>query len=283
MKVLGLVASPRKNGNSEILAKEMFAALPADVDKEMIRLTSLDIKLCNACYACLPAGSSCVIKDDLGFLLDKIKAADAVVIAAACYFLGPHTTIKTVNDRLVSVLADSAAFTGKRCVTAVVYGVRGWEGYAREAVNNFAGFLHLEVVGNMLVQAASPGEAVRPETLADARDLAGRLLSSAAADPALPGVIGCRQCGSSLLQLTPEGKARCVMCGSHGQLKTDSGGFVVDYAADNHVRFSRSGMEEHSRLLEAIKQRFIATRGELAQLRRPYSEQDWWVQPSRDK
>lgn len=281
MKVLGLVASPRKSGNSEILVKEMLAAMPADVEKEMIRLTSLDIKLCSACYACLPGGKCCVIKDDLEFLLDRIKAADAVVIAAACYFLGPHTTIKTINDRLVSVLAESAAFTGKRCVTAVTYGVPGWDGFARESVNNFARFLHLEVVGNMLVQAASPGEVVRPEILAEARELAGKLLSPAPSDPGLPGVITCRQCGSSLLQLTPDGQARCVMCGSHGQLKPVAGGFAIDYAPEGHIRFSPSGMEAHSRLLEEIKQQFIATRTELAQRRKPYSEFDWWVQPNR--
>jgi len=283
LKVLGLVASPRKSGNSEILVKEMLAAMPADVDKEMIRLTSLDIKLCSACYACLPKGNNCVIKDDLGFLLDKIKAADAVVIAAACYFLGPHTSIKTINDRLVAMLAESAAFSGKRCVTAVTYGIPGWEGYSREAVNNFARFLHLEVVGNMLVQAASPGEVVRPDILATARDLAARLLSTEAADPALPEVMCCRQCGSALLQLTPTGGVRCVMCGTHGRLTSADGGFAINYAADEHVRFSRSGMDEHTRLLETIKQKFIATRSELAQLRRPYSEHDWWVEPNRDK
>jgi multimeric flavodoxin WrbA len=283
LKVLGLVASPRKNGNSEILVKEMLAAMPADVDKEMIRLTSLDVKLCNACYACLPAEKCCVIKDDLDFLLDKIRAADAIVIAAACYFLGPHTSIKTINDRLVSVLAESAAYAGKRCVTVTTYGIPGWEGYAREAVNNFAGFLHLEVVGNMLVQAASPGEAVRPDILAKARNLAGRLLSGETADPSLPGVMCCRQCGSGLLQLTPAGGVRCVMCGTHGRLTAAAAGFAIDYAADEHVRFSRPGMDDHTRLLEAIKQKFIATRSELAQLRRPYSEYDWWVEPNRTK
>ncbi|MDR3561712.1 MAG: NAD(P)H-dependent oxidoreductase [Negativicutes bacterium] len=281
MKVLGLVASPRKNGNSEILVKEMLSALPADTEKEMIRLSSLDIKQCNACYACLPSEAGCIVKDDLAFLLDKIKTADAVIIAAACYFLGPHTSIKTINDRLISVLANAADYTGKKCVTAVTYGVPGWEGYAREAVNNFARFLHLEVQGDMLVNAASPGEAVRPEVLAAARELAGRLVDDGQADIEAPGVISCQGCGSSLLQLAPDGKVRCVMCGTEGMLKSAAGGFGIDFAAGGHLRFSPAGMDHHSRLLEDIKRQFIATRQELAQLRRPYSNMDWWVEPNR--
>ena len=59
MKVLGLVASPRNLGNSEILVKEMLASLPYTIEKEMIRLSALAIQPCKACYACLPDGWHC--------------------------------------------------------------------------------------------------------------------------------------------------------------------------------------------------------------------------------
>lgn len=280
MKVLGLVASPRRSGNSEILVKDMLAALPADVNKEMIRLTDLDIKPCKACYACLPKDNSCVIKDDLAFLLDYIKAADAVIIASACYFLGPHTSIKTVGDRLISVLGNGSDFAGKKCVTVVSYGIPGWEGYSRESVNNFARFLHLEVVGSMAVQAASPGEAVQGDVLTVARDLAGRLISPTSADTTKAGVHLCQGCGSSLLQLAPSGQLRCVMCGAQGKLKATAEGFDVEFT-EGHVRFSPEGMAEHSQLLTEIKQRYIANRGELFRRRKPYGEYDWWVEPTR--
>ncbi len=278
MKVLGLVASPRKLGNSEILTKEILAALPATVEKELIRLPDLDIQACKACYACLASDQECTIKDDdLGRLLAKIKAADAVVIASACYFLGPHTSIKIVNDRLISVLANTDAFAGKRCVTAVVYGIPGWEGYAREAVLNFARFLHLDVVGSMLVQAASPGEAVTPATLAEARRLAGRLLEGEA-DLSLPGVLTCERCGSSLLQVKPTGEVRCVMCDSHGRLTSEGGRTSVEFERREHYRFSSAGRDEHAQLLAEIRQRYLAGRGALYKSRKPYEEFDnWWA------
>lgn len=276
MRVLALVASHRKLGNSEILAKEILAALPADTEKEMIRLPDLDIGQCKACYACLPADKSCVIGDDLGFLLERIKAADAVIVAAACYFLGAHTSVKLVGDRGISILANADAFAGKRCVTVVSYGIVGWEGYAREAVLNFARFLHLDVVGSMLVRAASPGEAVRPEVLAEARALAGRLAGGGEAAVAVPGLLCCADCGSSMLQIAPDGAVRCAMCDAHGVLKAGPEGVAVEFAR-GHERFSFAGKLEHARLLEEVKQDFIASRNELYQRRKPYEAMDWWV------
>ena len=274
MKVLALVASHRKLGNSEILAKEMLASLPA-TDREMIRLPELNLGQCKACYACLPAEKGCIIADDLAFLLERVKAADAVVITAACYFLGIHTSVKLAGDRLISILANSAEFAGKRCVTAVSYGIPGWEGYAREAVNNFARFLHLELVGSMTVRAASPGEAVQPEVLAEARRLAGRLVSGAA-DVSVPGVLCCADCGSSMLQVAPTGAVRCAMCDARGQIKAGPGGVSIEFTA-GHERFSPAGKVEHAELLEDIKRHYIANRSGLFEVRKPYEGMDWWV------
>jgi len=206
-----------------------------------------------------------------------------VVISTACYTLGPHTSIKTVNDRLLSVQANGDDFAGKPCVTAVSYGVLGWEGYAREAVNNFARFLHLKVVGNMLVQAAMPGEVIRADVLAEAREMAGRLICSSPEDSTLPGVINCRNCGSGLLQISPAGQVRCVMCGAKGSLEAVPGGFAVDFSNAGQTRYSPEGVAEHNRTLAEIKQRFIATRNEIARLRKPYDDYNWWVEPNSCK
>ena len=279
MKILGLVASPRRLGNSEILVKEMLASLPDEIEKEMIRLTDLEIEPCRACYACLPAEKDCVLKDDLSFLLDKIKAADGVIIVSPCYFLGSHTAVKTIGDRLISVLANQSDFRAKKCVTATTYGVPDWEGYAREAVRNFAGFLHLDVVGSMAVQAANPGDVVRPEVLAQARELAGRLTGMALPQEEVTDVILCESCSSSLLQVDRAGGIRCVMCGARGRLSHDQARFSAVYDEGEEYRFSPEGMNEHAERLERIKEEYLANRGQLFQVRKPYENYDWWVKP----
>lgn len=280
MNILGLVASGRKLGNSEILAKEMLTDLEGE--KRLLRLSDLAVEPCQACYACLPAGKPCVIDDDFAFFLEQLAWADVVVIAAPCYFLGAHTSLKTIGDRLIAVLNDGERFQGKRCVAVVTYGVADWEGYSREMVMNFARFLHLDLRGTLLVQAANPGEVVHPDVLAEARALAGRLIGddSIAIDKTSTHV--CGGCGSSLLQLNSSGQVRCVMCGLTGQMTVDAGRFAITFKPSDHSRFSPKGMAEHGQRLETIKAEYIANRKGLMALRKKYQEQDeWWVRPSR--
>ena len=53
MKVLGIVGSPRKNGNSEMLAAHSLKAVAEEgLETEIIPLGGLDIRPCNACMVC---------------------------------------------------------------------------------------------------------------------------------------------------------------------------------------------------------------------------------------
>ena len=52
MRVLGIISSPRRGGNSELAAKEILNTLPDSWEKAMININDLDIKTCTACYAC---------------------------------------------------------------------------------------------------------------------------------------------------------------------------------------------------------------------------------------
>lgn len=285
MKVLALVASPRRLGNCEIIAREILGALPEGTERTMIRLTELKIETCRACYACLPAGKNCVIADDLAFLLAKVREADAVVIVSPCYFLGSHTTLKLIGDRLISVLNEGPQYAGKRCVAATVYGIPGWEGYGREAVLSFARFLHLNVVDDMLVQAANPGEAARPEVLARARELAVQLsgvpanAGSGGGETAAPEEIRCTGCGGGLFRLSAAGSVRCAVCGATGTLNSEGDGCAVRFAAGGLARFSPQGMAEHGRRLEEIKEDYLIRRGELHKIRKAWDGPDWWIRP----
>lgn len=284
MKVLAIVASARKTGNSEILAKGMLSALPESVEKSLLRLDELTIEPCRACYACLGAGKECVIDDDFNRFLAQVRAADAVIIASPVYFLGMHTRLKLLCDRLISVLNESAEYSGRRCVVAVPYGVEGWQGYGVEATLSFARFLHLDVVGVLPVHAANPGEAVRPEILAKAAELARRLLPETAEAPLLDGfasetaAIACTACGSGIVRLNEAGEAHCVLCGAIGRLQLASSSepkLTCRWQVPEHFRYSPAGMTEHGERLESIKQDFIARRHELLELRKPYKAMEF--------
>ena len=51
--VLGIVASPRRLGNCEIMAKEISRQIPQPHELKLLRLSDFHIKPCRGCYLCL--------------------------------------------------------------------------------------------------------------------------------------------------------------------------------------------------------------------------------------
>jgi len=99
VKAIAIVGSPRKNGNTEILAKHTLKAIEEEgVDTELIRLAGLDIKPCTACMIC-EKKEWCPIKDDLFPIYTRMKEADAIIFASPVYFGSATPQIKALMDR----------------------------------------------------------------------------------------------------------------------------------------------------------------------------------------
>jgi multimeric flavodoxin WrbA len=65
MRILGIVGSPRKNGNTEILGKEALkVAAEAGWQTDLFLMSDKVVAPCDACGACRSTGA-CVIKDDM--------------------------------------------------------------------------------------------------------------------------------------------------------------------------------------------------------------------------
>ena len=101
--VLILAGSPRKKGNSAALCR-MFAqgAEEAGSKVETIFLRDKKIGFCLACYHCRDHGGVCAIKDDMAEILDKINAADVIVMASPVYFYSVDAQMKAPIDRCVA-------------------------------------------------------------------------------------------------------------------------------------------------------------------------------------
>lgn len=281
-RILGIVASPRKLGNCEILTRVIMEAAGPDNVLEMIRLTDLDIKGCRACYSCLPKERDCVIGDDLGFLLGKIRKADAVVMAAPCYILGPNSSIKKLQDRFVSIGNKYEQFAGKPCVTATTYGAPGWEGYSEQALNLTARFLNLNLVDSAVFFGAHPAEVIeKPADLQRARQL-GRALF----DPGYKRtakINECPVCWSDILRYDGENVV-CPFCGTRGEIQAGGGKpKLVFYPKDGH-RFTDEGRKRHfDAYLNSKKQEFLSKRQHYKELQSPYSGASYWVTPEQAK
>ncbi len=101
--VLILAGSPRKKGNSAALCR-MFAqgAEEAGSKVETIFLRDKKIGFCLACYHCRDHGGVCAIKDDMAEILDKMNAADVIVMASPVYFYSVDAQMKALIDRCVA-------------------------------------------------------------------------------------------------------------------------------------------------------------------------------------
>ena len=97
--VVILSASPRRNGNSDILCDE-FMKGATDHDVEKIFLADKNIKYCTGCGVCNTT-HECVQKDDMKEILVKLLKADVIVMASPVYFYTINAQMKTLIDRIV--------------------------------------------------------------------------------------------------------------------------------------------------------------------------------------
>ena len=129
MKAVGIVGSPRKNGNTELLTTHTLKAIAEEgLDTELIRLAGLEIKPCNACMVCRKE-ERCPIVDDLFPIYLKMKEADAIILASPVYYGSATALIKALMERTGYISRwNGEPFSGKVGGSLVV---------ARRAGKNF--------------------------------------------------------------------------------------------------------------------------------------------------
>lgn len=99
MNVLGIVCSPRKGGNTEILVQEALAgARDSGAKTELLTVRDKDIKPCDGCLSCKKTGE-CHIKDDMQLVYEKMLNADGIVIGPPVYFWSISGQAKVLLDR----------------------------------------------------------------------------------------------------------------------------------------------------------------------------------------
>ena len=99
MKVLGIMGSPRRQSNTEVLLdKALEGAAQAGAEVEKVVVSNLKISGCREIYACRKDGE-CAIKDDMQSLYRKLQEADHVILASPIFFYGVTSQVKAVIDR----------------------------------------------------------------------------------------------------------------------------------------------------------------------------------------
>lgn len=99
-KVLIIAGSPRKNGNSDLLAQQFAKGAEESGNQvEIVYLRDLSINYCVGCLACQKTGR-CFQKDDANALLPKMMEADVVCFSCPVYYYSVSGQMKTFIDRM---------------------------------------------------------------------------------------------------------------------------------------------------------------------------------------
>ncbi|MBO4334983.1 MAG: flavodoxin family protein [Desulfovibrio sp.] len=111
-RIIVLVGSPRKNGNTDILAKSFVEGAKIHNEVEIISVVDYKINPCKGCNACRKENNNiCVQSDDMNLVYDKLKNADILVIASPVYFYGISAQLKSLIDRLHNPIRNDFAIS----------------------------------------------------------------------------------------------------------------------------------------------------------------------------
>jgi multimeric flavodoxin WrbA len=181
MKVLGVIGSPRKRGNTHLLVERILeGAREGGAETERIFLGDLQIRDCDGCHACWK-GKACSKRDDMNGVFDTLAESDAILFGTPVYWYGPTALMKAFVDRFVyfNCPENRGKIRGKRAAIAVPFeedNPETAELVVRFFEKSFA-YLEMEMLGQVIVPGVGErGEIVgRPEKLEEGFALGRRL------------------------------------------------------------------------------------------------------------
>ena len=107
MNILILSGSPRKGGNTELLAEAFAKGAAEHHHVEIVFVRDYKVNPCLGCNACFKTNGVCAQKDDMNMLYEKMSQADMLVIVSPVYFYGISAQLKAVIDRFHNPIRDT--------------------------------------------------------------------------------------------------------------------------------------------------------------------------------
>jgi multimeric flavodoxin WrbA len=180
MKVVAFNGSARKDGNTAILIRKVFAELETEgIETELVQMAGKKIRGCTACGKCYEnKDKKCVVDNDiLNECLEEMVEADGIILGSPTYFADVSTEMKALIDRAGFVArANSDMF--QRKVGAAVVAVR-----RAGAIHVFDSINHLFLISQMIIPGSfywnlgigrKPGEVEQDSEGLETMELLGR-------------------------------------------------------------------------------------------------------------
>lgn len=140
MKVVAINGSARKDGNTAMLVRKVFAELDAEgISTELIQLAGQEVRGCIACFRCFQnQDRKCAVMGDVvSECIEKMDEADGIILASPTYFATVTAELKAVIDRAGLVGIANGNMFARKVGAAVVSVRRGGAVTVFDTINHF--------------------------------------------------------------------------------------------------------------------------------------------------
>ena len=152
MKVVAFNGSPRKDGNTYTLMRHVLAEIEAaGIQTEMVQVGGKKIRGCIACYKCFEnRNQRCAVdKDILNACLEKMIAADGILLGSPTYFADMSAGLKALIERAGLVAKANDELFRRKVGAAVVAVRRAGSVHTLDSINHFF------TIGQMIIPGSS--------------------------------------------------------------------------------------------------------------------------------
>ena len=152
MKVVAFNGSPRKDGNTFRLITAVLGEIEKEgIETELVQIGGKKIRGCIACYKCFENKDQrcAVTKDMLNDCIEKMIAADGIILGSPTYFANMSADLKALIDRS-GLVSKANGEMYRRKVGAAVVAVR-----RAGSVHTFDSINHFFTIGQMVIPGSS--------------------------------------------------------------------------------------------------------------------------------
>jgi len=156
MKIVGVVCSPRKEGNTEIMVREALKAVhEAGHETDLFLVAGKNIAPCDACGACDKDGV-CKIKDDMQELYRMLESSDGIIFGTPVYMANVSAQAKAVMDRTYAL--RRAGKLRSKVAAALVVARRVGAGQVLSILYSFFVFQRMIIAGGGIGYGRDKGD-----------------------------------------------------------------------------------------------------------------------------
>ncbi len=276
-KILGIIGSPRKTGNCEIMVKEISNNISEPHELQLLRLSDFNILPCIGCYTCLFKKGVCIQNDDLTKVLNPMIEADALIVAVPAYFLGANACLKRFLDRGLSFYTHIEKLWGTPAVGVGIAGIKGKEGYTLLNIESFLNLTFSQNKQSTIIYGALPGEIFLNK---NNKNVAAQLAASLFGPKHETKTPSCSVCGGSTFRFMGNNEVRCMLCSNDGIFSVQGTQPVFEINRSEHELFlSKKEALLHKAWLVGMKNRFLEEKDKLKKISVAYKDGGTWIKP----